>query len=98
MEPERLEFFRTLLQERLEEILGEADKTRNDMTGATAPFPDPRPGHPGDGPELHPANPRPGTEIHQQDPGSPGPDRCRHLWVCDLCGGEITENASKPGR
>ena len=41
MEPERLEYFRTLLQERLEEILGEADKTRNDMTGATAPFPDP---------------------------------------------------------
>ena len=41
MEPERLEYFRTLLQERLEEILGEADKTRNDMTGVTAPFPDP---------------------------------------------------------
>ena len=41
MEPERLEKFRTLLQERLEEILGEADKTRNDMTGVTAPFPDP---------------------------------------------------------
>ncbi len=29
MEPERLEYFRTLLQERLEEILGEADKTRS---------------------------------------------------------------------
>ncbi len=41
MEPERLEYFRTLLQERLEEILGEADKTRSDMTGVTAPFPDP---------------------------------------------------------
>jgi DnaK suppressor protein len=41
MEPERLEYFRTLLQERLEEILGEADKTRNDMTGVIAPFPDP---------------------------------------------------------
>ena len=41
MEPEQLEYFRNLLQERLEEILGEADKTRNDMTGATAPFPDP---------------------------------------------------------
>ncbi len=41
MEPERLEFFRNLLQERLEEILGEADKTRNDMTGPVAPFPDP---------------------------------------------------------
>jgi DnaK suppressor protein len=41
METEQLEYFRNLLQERLEEILGEADKTRNDMTGATAPFPDP---------------------------------------------------------
>ena len=41
MEPDRLEFFRNLLQERLEEILGEADKTRNDMTGTAAPFPDP---------------------------------------------------------
>jgi DnaK suppressor protein len=41
MDPERLEFFRNLLQERLEEILGEADKTRNDMTGSAAPFPDP---------------------------------------------------------
>jgi DnaK suppressor protein len=45
MEPERLEFFRNLLQNRLEEILGEADKTRNDMTGdmtgSAAPFPDP---------------------------------------------------------
>ncbi len=41
MEPDRVEFFRKLLQERLEEILGEADKTRNDMTGAAAPFPDP---------------------------------------------------------
>jgi len=41
MEPDRLEFFRNLLQERLAEILGEADKTRNDMTGLAAPFPDP---------------------------------------------------------
>jgi DnaK suppressor protein len=41
MEPERLDFFRNLLKERLDEILGEADKTRNDMTGAVAPFPDP---------------------------------------------------------
>ena len=41
MEPDRLEFFRNLLHERLDEILGEADKTRNDMTGTTAPFPDP---------------------------------------------------------
>ena len=41
MDPERLEFFRQLLTERLSEILGEADKTRTDMTGAAAPFPDP---------------------------------------------------------
>ncbi|MBM4274569.1 MAG: RNA polymerase-binding protein DksA [Deltaproteobacteria bacterium] len=42
MEPERLEFFRQLLQDRLQEILGEADKTRTDMTGmAASAFPDP---------------------------------------------------------
>lgn len=41
MEPDRLEFFRNLLHERLEEILGEAEKTRVDMTGSAAPFPDP---------------------------------------------------------
>lgn len=41
MEPERLEFFRQLLHERLHEILDEADKTRNDMTGSASPFPDP---------------------------------------------------------
>ncbi len=41
MESERLEFFRNLLNERLDEILGEADKTRSDMTGPAAPFPDP---------------------------------------------------------
>jgi DnaK suppressor protein len=41
MEPDRLEFFRQLLHERLQDILDEADKTRNDMTGAASPFPDP---------------------------------------------------------
>ena len=41
MDPERLHFFRHLLQERLAEILGEADKTRNDMTGSASAFPDP---------------------------------------------------------
>jgi DnaK suppressor protein len=41
MDPERLEFYRHLLQERLEEILGESDKTRTDMTGRATPFPDP---------------------------------------------------------
>jgi len=41
MNPERTEFFRQLLHERLQELIGEADKTREDMTGAAAPFPDP---------------------------------------------------------
>jgi DnaK suppressor protein len=41
MNTDRLEFFRQLLQERLEELLGEADKTREGMTGAASPFPDP---------------------------------------------------------
>ncbi|OGP74093.1 MAG: RNA polymerase-binding protein DksA [Deltaproteobacteria bacterium RBG_13_58_19] len=41
MDTDRLEFFRQLLQERLEELLGEADKTREGMTGAASPFPDP---------------------------------------------------------
>jgi DnaK suppressor protein len=42
MNPERIEFFRNLLQDRINELLGEADKTRNVMTGTGAsPFPDP---------------------------------------------------------
>jgi len=42
MNPERLEYFRNLLQERINELLGEADKTRNVMTGTGASaFPDP---------------------------------------------------------
>lgn len=41
MDTERLEFFRQLLQQRLEDLLGEADKTRTDMTGSASPFPDP---------------------------------------------------------
>ena len=42
MNPERIEYFRTLLQERINELLGEADKTRNVMTGSGASaFPDP---------------------------------------------------------
>lgn len=41
MDPDRQEYFRNLLQERLREILGEADKTRVDMTGSGTPFPDP---------------------------------------------------------
>ena len=42
MNTERLEFFRNLLQERINELLGEADKTRNVMTGSGASaFPDP---------------------------------------------------------
>ena len=42
MNPERIEYFRNLLQERINELLGEADKTRNVMTGSGASaFPDP---------------------------------------------------------
>jgi len=42
MNAERLDFFRHMLQERIEELLGEADKTRNVMTGSGASaFPDP---------------------------------------------------------
>jgi DnaK suppressor protein len=42
MEPDRIEYFRNLLQERINELLGEADRTRNVMTGGGAsPFPDP---------------------------------------------------------
>jgi DnaK suppressor protein len=41
MNADRIEFFRQLLNERMAELLGEADKTRTDMTGAAAPFPDP---------------------------------------------------------
>ncbi len=41
MEPDRLEFFRQLLLERLEDLLQEAENTVNLMTGAASPFPDP---------------------------------------------------------
>ena len=41
METDRIEFFRQLLQQRLADLIGEADKTRTDMTGAASPFPDP---------------------------------------------------------
>lgn len=42
MTPERLEYFRNLLQERINELLSEAEKTRHVMTGSGAsPFPDP---------------------------------------------------------
>lgn len=41
MEPERLEFFRQLLQSRLQELLGEAEKTVSGMTNPIDMFPDP---------------------------------------------------------
>jgi DnaK suppressor protein len=42
MEKESLEIFRSLLHERLEELLGSAEVTRTTMTGGgAAPFPDP---------------------------------------------------------
>src|SRR5512147_186443 len=36
-----MEFLRNHLKEQINEILGEADKTRTDMTSTVAPFPDP---------------------------------------------------------
>jgi DnaK suppressor protein len=42
MEKERLEIFRSLLHQSLEDLLGKAEVTRTTMTGAgAAPFPDP---------------------------------------------------------
>ncbi len=41
MEKERLEFFRELLKERLQTLLGEAEKTVNGMTNDKDTFPDP---------------------------------------------------------
>jgi DnaK suppressor protein len=42
MDKESLEFFRSLLYERLEDLIGKAEVTRSSMTGAgAAPFPDP---------------------------------------------------------
>ncbi|MBM4295465.1 MAG: RNA polymerase-binding protein DksA [Deltaproteobacteria bacterium] len=93
MEPERLEFFRNLLHERLQEILGEADKTRTDMTGTgAAAFPDPA-----DRATLETdrnftlrirdrerrliAKIR--EALERIDDGSYG--------ICDICGGEIAE-------
>ncbi len=42
MDKESIDFFRSLLNERLEELIGKADTTRTSMTGGgAAPFPDP---------------------------------------------------------
>jgi len=41
MNPERLEFFRHLLQQHLQDLLGRADDTRNGMSGSAVPLPDP---------------------------------------------------------
>ncbi len=41
MNTERLEFFRNLLQEHLQDLLGKADVTRNGMSGGAVPMPDP---------------------------------------------------------
>jgi DnaK suppressor protein len=42
MDKQSLDFFRSLLHERLEELIGKADTTRTSMTGGgAAPFPDP---------------------------------------------------------
>src|SRR5512141_1029245 len=41
MEPEKLEYFRALLQEEMRMLLEEADKTVSEMTADTTNFPDP---------------------------------------------------------
>ena len=41
MKPERLQFFRYMLTQKMNELLGEAEKTVSDMTTAKETFPDP---------------------------------------------------------
>lgn len=41
MDEKRLEFFRSLLNEQMKELIGEAAKTVNDMTVTEGEFPDP---------------------------------------------------------
>ena len=41
MEPEKLEYFREILKERLQELLTEAEKTVTGMTSANDNYPDP---------------------------------------------------------
>jgi DnaK suppressor protein len=41
MEKEQLEYFRTLLQKKLDDLLGEADRTLEEMTDMNNHFPDP---------------------------------------------------------
>ncbi len=41
MEPEKIEFFRTLLNRRMEELIKSAETTVNRMTGTEDNFPDP---------------------------------------------------------
>jgi DnaK suppressor protein len=41
MEPEKIEFFRTLLQKQMDELLKEADRTVVGMTDSKENFPDP---------------------------------------------------------
>ena len=41
MEEKRLEFFKSLLNEQMKELIGEAAKTVNDMTVTEGEFPDP---------------------------------------------------------
>lgn len=92
METERQEFFRQLLLERLDEILGEAEKTMNDMSGSASPFPDPT-----DRANLETDRnftlrirdrerkliSKIREALERIDAGTYG--------VCDICGGEIAE-------
>lgn len=41
MTPERLKFFRYMLQQKIHELLGEAEKTVSEMTNVNDKFPDP---------------------------------------------------------
>ncbi len=41
MKPEKMEFFRTMLMQKINELLGEAEKTVSEMTSTKENFPDP---------------------------------------------------------
>ncbi len=41
MKPEKVEFFRTMLTQKISELLGEAEKTVSEMTSTKENFPDP---------------------------------------------------------
>ena len=76
-----LKHFQGLLNEKLEELLAEADRTVDVMTdsqGRELPRPD-RSRLAGIEPQLHAPHPRPRAQADRQDQGSAGPHRRRHL-------------------